>query len=220
MPNKRDILLMLLVNTKVKEGWPTWAKFSFEEFINIIATEQYALSKELNQRGLHISQVLDIFWPSRPKGGSPKICNYILGSGGYKHCPKCHTTKPLEDFGVEVSKLDGKANWCKECYRLKGVLYRKDNPELSKQQSINNYYTHKSDYVARNIKYKTRRELATPAWANLETIRQIYDCAEGDHVDHIIPLQGELVCGLHVENNLQYLSPEENIKKSNSFEIQ
>jgi 5-methylcytosine-specific restriction endonuclease McrA len=56
-----------------------------------------------------------------------------------------------------------------------------------------------------------------PLWANLSIIKRIYENAEGAHVDHIIPLQGELVCGLHVENNLQYLTPEENSRKGNKL---
>lgn len=72
-------------------------------------------------------------------------------------------------------------------------------------------------------RYHTRlREIVeirqTPKWADREKIREIYvNRPEGYHVDHIIPLRGRNVCGLHVENNLQYLPAQDNMKKHNTF---
>ena len=52
----------------------------------------------------------------------------------------------------------------------------------------------------------------------LEKIKEIYqNRKKGYHVDHIIPLQGENVSGLHVENNLQYLTTKQNLSKGNKL---
>ena len=59
----------------------------------------------------------------------------------------------------------------------------------------------------------------TPAFANLDNIKQIYyHCPKNKVVDHEIPLQGKIVSGLHVETNLQYITSSENCAKSNKFE--
>lgn len=59
-----------------------------------------------------------------------------------------------------------------------------------------------------------------PAWANRELIKEFYlNCPEGYHVDHVIPLRGKLVSGLHTIENLQYLPAKENISKGNKFAL-
>lgn len=88
--------------------------------------------------------------------------------------------------------------------RGKKLQYQKDNAAR-----YNYYWSRRAAHIRQ----------ATPKWADTETIKQFYlNRPKGYHVDHIIPLRGKAVCGLHVEGNLQYLSAEENMKKNNSFE--
>lgn len=64
--------------------------------------------------------------------------------------------------------------------------------------------------------HRAKKRQATPPWANLQTIKEIYkNCPQGFQVDHIIPLNSKVVSGLHVEANLQYLPADENRRKSN-----
>lgn len=64
--------------------------------------------------------------------------------------------------------------------------------------------------------------MRTPGWARREIMQWFYDAAASCNgifqVDHIIPLQGELVSGLNVETNLQFLPPDENARKCNKFD--
>jgi len=72
-----------------------------------------------------------------------------------------------------------------------------------------------------------RTAQATPPWADLDKIEEIYlmackltkETGVSHHVDHIIPLSNKLVCGLHVPENLQILTASENFKKSNKFNL-
>ena len=75
---------------------------------------------------------------------------------------------------------------------------------------------------------RRRHKNATPKWLTVEQkaeIRKIYKeairlCADKPKsyaVDHIVPLMGKEVCGLHVPWNLQILTAEENFKKNNKL---
>lgn len=80
---------------------------------------------------------------------------------------------------------------------------------------------HGRAYIKANTRaYRLAKMLRVPTWADLKAIKEIYEaCPEGYHVDHIVPLQGELVSGLHVENNLQYLTATENMSKGNKWDV-
>jgi len=69
---------------------------------------------------------------------------------------------------------------------------------------------------AKSAKERAIRFQRLPIYADLKAIEQIYiDCPNGKQVDHIYALKGKNVSGLHVHNNLQYLTPEENRAKGN-----
>lgn len=58
---------------------------------------------------------------------------------------------------------------------------------------------------------RTRVRRATPAWADLSAIEAFYAARpEGMTVDHVLPVAGKNVSGLHVIENLQYLTMEQN----------
>ena len=83
---------------------------------------------------------------------------------------------------------------------------------------------------ATTAKRRTRKLHATPCWSEFHRIREVYiDCqvintlnrlvggTEVMVVDHIVPLQGKRVCGLHVDYNLQIITSSHNATKSNKF---
>jgi hypothetical protein len=107
-----------------------------------------------------------------------------------------------------------------------GPLIRIKTPGSNlKQKAARRLYrqANKGLIAAHASKRKALKLQATPAWANHDAIKAIYREAEmvsrrtrtPHHVDHIVPLKGANVCGLHVEYNLQILPAAENVKKSN-----
>lgn len=98
--------------------------------------------------------------------------------------------------------------------------------EIRRKYAQNN--RHKLNATA--AKRRFLKELATPKWTTkemLDRIEGVYLAAQELkkfagcllEVDHIIPLQGKEVCGLHVFWNLQLLTPEENVKKGNKLNV-
>lgn len=98
--------------------------------------------------------------------------------------------------------------------------YREKNPEYMKQYRVAN--THK--FKSYSSKRRAQLLEATTSWGS-EGLDDFYLAADmamlytGQpvHVDHLVPLAGKKVCGLHNEFNLQILYGVENIRKSNKF---
>ena len=110
------------------------------------------------------------------------------------------------------------------------AAYRRGNKEkvvaAKRKYAINN----KGIINAAVAKREAAKKQRTPNWLSpndLWMIQEIYTLASlrsdytgiSWHVDHIIPLQGENVSGLHIPINLQVIPAVENIKKSNIYEV-
>jgi hypothetical protein len=191
---KKDALTEIFDIENFSKIWPS-KKVTISNFLEVISKNTYNLKDDLGITAATTSRIVSSLLPEKPKDNA-KICTYLLVKYGLKPCASCHRVFTLENFHNNVNKTYGKDSYCIPCFNDFVRSMRKE-------------------YQARKKANKLQR---TPAWANLDKIAEIYaNCPEGYHVDHIIPLQGELVSGLHVENNLQYLSALENIQKSNKF---
>ena len=73
-------------------------------------------------------------------------------------------------------------------------------------------------YAAYAAKRRAQQLRATPLWADLGAIQVFYERRpEGADVDHIVPLVGGSVCGLHVLENLRYLTRSENARRPRKY---
>ena len=154
-----------------------------------------------------------------------------------KLCTKCLTEKTIDFF---YKKQVG--NWCIACHKSYRDSRKKEIAELSKKwisenkerATLNRHLWKKNNkelnrmYVANRLARKKQR---TPNWFgeldnlvmieahHLAKLREEITGFKWD-VDHIIPLCGKKVSGLHVYNNIQVIPKSMNVKKHNKYEAQ
>jgi len=132
-----------------------------------------------------------------------------------KVCTKCGEEKELGEFSKNRSGKFGVRSHCKGCDKQ----YYQENRERGLEYQKQYYQENREVSRANKAKRRARERNATPDWLtplDYLIIRHIYEtCPEGCHVDHIVPLKGKKVSGLHVPWNLQHLPAEENISKGN-----
>lgn len=131
---------------------------------------------------------------------------------------------------------------CVECEKLRHGAYRENHRETAaertrkwyrenteKAREYNRRYQQKNSgkTAFKSSKRRAVKLKATPIWADLSKMQQMYLEAErltretgiAHHVDHIFPLQGETSCGLHVETNMVVTPWRENLEKGNSLPV-
>jgi hypothetical protein len=152
-----------------------------------------------------ITSVLKKYFPDILQYPSKmSIGTRFLAIKGRKKCSSCNTIKEYSEYHIDNHTTDGRVGKCKEC---------------RKEISAEYYQNNKAKFYANKAKYRAAKIQRTPKWANMLHIEEFYSmCPPGYEVDHIIPLRGEKVSGLHVLENLQYLTVAENRSKSNKYE--
>ena len=120
-----------------------------------------------------------------------------------------------EDPEFRDKQLERKRN------RREDPEHREQRREYMREYVKNN----RAKFAAKNAKRHAAKIQRTPAWADLDMIAVFYATAREmteetgvpHEVDHVVPMQGKNVSGLHVATNLQILSASENRSKRNKY---
>lgn len=157
-------------------------------------------------------------------------------------CLGCSVFKPESMFYWD-NRRNRPREKCKDCVCYQSKLWKESNRERKrasdsqyrlnnyaalKEKAANYYKLNKEKYTAAAARRHASKLKATPKWLTKEQLEEIeyvyFLCRDASlisdyeyHVDHIVPLQGKNVCGLHVPWNLQLLQKELNFAKGNRY---
>lgn len=146
-----------------------------------------------------------------------------------RSCSKCQHEKDDDQFARDSSRPSGLSYHCKACrsaYAAERYLRLTNQTTISRAPNGTfDRSTYRKTNQWRNTEWSAMRRAlkrqATPPWLTADHRNQIRDMYRraGEtnmHVDHIVPLINESVCGLHVPWNLQLLTPTDNLRKNNT----
>ena len=98
--------------------------------------------------------------------------------------------------------------------------YKRDNIVKLRPKRREYHQANKARWAIRAAERRAAERERTPSWANKNAIAFFYECRpDGCHVDHIVPLLGKNISGLHIETNLQWLPSKVNLSKGNRYEL-
>ena len=150
-----------------------------------------------------------------------------FASGRSSWCRECHRAANREWYAENKEKQNAKSvDWRKAHPDASASADRRYKAKNAERLAIAHQgwcQANKDKRRATTAKRKATKLQATPSWASKSAIDRIYRLARQlqdltgvrMHVDHIVPLQHPLVCGLHCERNLQIIPASFNEAKKN-----
>ena len=145
-----------------------------------------------------------------------------------KTCKYCATARPFSMFSPKRDHKDGLSNMCKPCASAKTKAWYAGNKDKVLAQQAAWRDANRDQWNSRMAVAGKKRYCAklqrVPCWYDQARVQEIYDFAaefrqagfEVD-VDHIMPLQGEAVSGLHWHGNLRVCLATANRSKKNQI---
>ena len=131
---------------------------------------------------------------------------------------------PEKCYANRKSWIERNPEKIKEISKKSNIAWHERNPNYLKEH----YKKNKQNYVAARTRRRALQESATPNWLTAidkAMIQEMYDVSEArfiqtgikHHVDHIVPINGKNVSGMHVPWNLQVITAHENLSKGWRF---
>lgn len=148
-----------------------------------------------------------------------------------KQCSRCRATKFFAEFSRRTLSRDGYAAACTECRRKEQQIRYWGDP-AERQETIARAGRTKQARFASDPAYKRafnlwgaarKRKSKIPPWVSIVDFvpicRKAIKKGPEYEIDHVIPLNHPLVCGLHVPANLRVVLRETNLAKGNRFDL-
>lgn len=161
---------------------------------------------------------------SCPRG---HVADRIVRSGGCVECDKAYNSRWKKEHREEHAAIN--REWAgrnrdevRAANRRRAAI---EPVELKRRRSKAFRARHPERVYANTARHRAARFKRVPLWADRERTAAVYARAAWNtelfetpyHVDHILPLQGDTISGLHVHDNLQILPGLDNVRKANKF---
>jgi hypothetical protein len=152
---------------------------------------------------------------SRKKNGYASICKQCAAGQSSKYYESNREAIRAKPVNLEKKRQSDKESYAR--HKEKRLAYIKEWMQNNPEKVVSNNATRRArkrqaypEWLTKQDKIDIRVKYTMAKWLSLTCFQQY-------HVDHIVPLKGDSVCGLHVPWNLQVLSATENLRKNNHF---